>query len=374
MTMRIGGVLAAAVLIAVALPARAQETYPTPEAAVKDLVDSAKAKTPGFGDRILGKEGAALLRSGDTDQDAENLKEFNEAAAASTAIDDGPNGAKILRVGKNGWTLPLPLIKSDAGWRFDAAKGKEEMTNRRVGYNELSAIEACKAYVAAQDEYFKLDRDGNGLREYARKIISTPGTHDGLYWPPENQADISPLDGFAEDARSGWAFGREAGALRRLLLPHPDRAGTRGAGRRLFLPHQRPHDRRLRDDRLAGGLRRQRRQDFYLRREWRRLPKGPRAEHRRSRRLDGPVQSRRELESRRVAATQRELADRSDARNSWASFSQAATGREPKGGEADNLRRLNSCGRHGCASAQVLRIATRPKGLYYPNSSEIALQ
>ena len=209
MTMRIGGILAAAVLIAAAIPARAQETYPTPEAAVKDLVDSAKAKTPGFGDRILGKDGAALLRSGDADEDAGNLKEFNEAAAASTAIDDGPNGTKILRVGKNGWTLPLPLIKSDAGWRFDVAKGKEEMTNRRVGYNELSAIEACKAYVAAQDEYFKLDRDGNGLREYARRIISTPGTHDGLYWPPENQADISPLDGFAEDANLAGRSGEK---------------------------------------------------------------------------------------------------------------------------------------------------------------------
>jgi Protein of unknown function (DUF2950) len=201
MTMRIGGILAAAVLLAAAIPARAQETYPTPEAAVKDLVDSAKAKAPGFGDRILGKDGAALLRSGDADEDAGNLKEFNEAAAASTAIDDGPNGTKILRVGKNGWTLPLPLIKSDAGWRFDVAKGKEEMTNRRVGYNELSAIEACKAYVAAQDEYFKLDRDGNGLREYARRIVSTPGTHDGLYWPP--------LDGFAEDANLAGRSGEK---------------------------------------------------------------------------------------------------------------------------------------------------------------------
>ncbi len=200
MIMRTSVILAAAVLIAAALQARAQESYSAPEAAVKDLVDSAKAKTPGFGDRILGKEGAALLRSGDADQDAENLKEFNEAAAASTAIDDGPNGEKILRVGKNGWTLPLPLVKTDTGWRFDAAKGKEEMTDRRVGYNELSAIEACKAYVAAQDEYFRLDRDNNGLREYARRFISTPGTHDGLYWAPENQADISPLDGFAEDA------------------------------------------------------------------------------------------------------------------------------------------------------------------------------
>jgi hypothetical protein len=200
MTMKIGGIVAAAMLIVAALPALAQETYPTPEAAVKDLVDSAKAGTSGFGDRILGKDGAALLRSGDADEDAANLKEFNEAAAALTAIDDGPDGTKLLRVGKNNWTLPLPLIKTDAGWRFDPVRGKEEMTNRRVGYNELSAIDACEAYVAAQDEYFKLDRDGNGLREYARKIISTPGTHDGLYWPPENQADLSPLDGFAEDA------------------------------------------------------------------------------------------------------------------------------------------------------------------------------
>ena len=200
MTMKIGGVLAAALLIAATASALAQATYPSPEAAVKDLVESAKAGTPGFGERILGKEGAALLKSGDLDQDTENLKEFNEAAAALTAIDDGPNGEKILRVGKNGWTLPLPLVKTGAGWRFDVAKGREEMTDRRVGYNELSAIEACKAYVAAQEEYRRLDRGGNGLREYARRFISTPGTHDGLYWPRENQADISPLDGFAEDA------------------------------------------------------------------------------------------------------------------------------------------------------------------------------
>jgi Protein of unknown function (DUF2950) len=209
MTMKIAGILAAAILFAAASAAHAQETYPTPEAAVKDLVDSAKAKTPGFGDRILGKDGAALLRSGDADEDAENLKEFNVAAAALTAIDDGPNGTKILRVGKNGWTLPLPLVKTDAGWRFDVAKGKEEMTDRRVGYNELSAIEACKEYVAAQDEYFKLDRGNNGLREYARRFISTPGTHDGLYWPPENQADISPLDGFVEDANLAGRTGEK---------------------------------------------------------------------------------------------------------------------------------------------------------------------
>ena len=200
MTMRTSVIFAAAILIAAALPGRAQQTYPTPEDAVKDLVNSAKTRAVGFGDRILGKEGAALLRSGDPAQDAENLKDFNEAATEITAIDDGPNGTKILRVGKNGWTLPLPLVKTDTGWRFDPVRGKEEMIDRRVGFDELSAIAACRAYVEAQDEYRRLDRDGDGLREYAAKIISSPGKHDGLYWPRENQADISPLDDLVQDA------------------------------------------------------------------------------------------------------------------------------------------------------------------------------
>jgi hypothetical protein len=192
--------LAVAASFAAAAQAHAQQVYPTPDDAVKDLIDSAKAKTPGFGDRILGKDGADLLRSGDPEEDAQDLEDFNKAAAESSAIDDGPDGTKILRVGKNGWTMPLPLIKTDAGWRFDPVRGKEEMTNRRVGFDETSAIAACRAYVEAQEEYQRLDRDGNGLREYAKRIISTPGSHDGLYWPPESQADISPLDGFVEDA------------------------------------------------------------------------------------------------------------------------------------------------------------------------------
>jgi hypothetical protein len=209
MTFKCSVILAAAVCLAAALPAHAQQVYPTAEDAAKDLIDSAKAKTPGFGDRILGKQGADLLRSGDPEEDAQNLKDFNDAAAESTAIDDGPAGTKILRVGKNGWTLPLPLVKTDAGWRFDPVRGKEEMTNRRVGFDEVSAIAACRAYVEAQDEYQRLDRDGNGLREYAKRIISTPGTHDGLYWPPESQADISPLDGFAEDANLAQRSGQK---------------------------------------------------------------------------------------------------------------------------------------------------------------------
>ena len=214
MTIRMGGLLAAAILIAATLPSFAQQAYPTPEDAVKDLVNSAKAKTPGFGDRILGKDGAALLRSGDPDEDAQNLKEFNEAAAKLTAIDDGPDGTKTIARRKYGWTLPLPLVKTDAGWKFDAVKGKEEMTNRRIGFDELSAIEACRAYVKAQDEYFRLDRDGNGLREYAAKFISTPGKHDGLYWPRGKTRRIFRRStASSRTPTSPSASRREAGAL-----------------------------------------------------------------------------------------------------------------------------------------------------------------
>ena len=108
MTMKIGGILAAAILIAAVVPVRAQETYPTPEAAVKDLVDSAKAKTPGFGDRILGKDGAALLRSGDADEDAENLKEFNEAAAGVAPI----SASSTTSCCSGGSTTALAIIAS----------------------------------------------------------------------------------------------------------------------------------------------------------------------------------------------------------------------------------------------------------------------
>ena len=134
MTMRIGAILAAAVLIAAALAARAQESYPTPEAAVKDLVDSAKAKTPGFGDRILGKDGAALLRTGDADEDAENLKEFNEAAAAGTAIVDGPNGAKILRVGQERLDLAAAAHQDRCGMalRRRQRKGGNDQSPGRI--------------------------------------------------------------------------------------------------------------------------------------------------------------------------------------------------------------------------------------------------
>jgi hypothetical protein len=179
----------------------AQQIYKTPEDAATDLVDSARAKTPDFATRILGPQGAALVRSGDQEQDARNLADFNEAAAESVAVDEQDADTRTLRVGDRGWTFPLPIVKRNGGWRFDPERGRTEITNRLIGYDELSAIGACRAYVKAQDEYFAMDREDDGIREYAGKIISSPGARDGLYWEPENQADISPLEDFVTVAR-----------------------------------------------------------------------------------------------------------------------------------------------------------------------------
>jgi hypothetical protein len=173
--------------------ASAQQVYPTPEAAMKDLIDSAKAGAPGFGDRIFGAGGANLLRSGNKAEDQRHLAEFNEVAAEAASLEVKGEDTRIVHLGKVGWTFPVPIAKSADGWRFDVAAGREEIVDRAVGHNEFSAIAACRAYVKAQDEYFRIDRDGNALREYARRIVSRPGKHDGLYWEPKDQADISPL-------------------------------------------------------------------------------------------------------------------------------------------------------------------------------------
>jgi len=160
---------------------------------MKDLIDSAKAGDLGFGERIFGKKGIDLLRTGDADEDARRLKEFNDAAAQAATLETPKDDERVLQLGNNGWTFPVPLVKTAAGWTFDAEAGRQEIIDRIVGHDELSAIAACRAYVKAQDDYFRLDRDNNGLREYARRIVSTPGTHDGLYWPPADQTDIAPL-------------------------------------------------------------------------------------------------------------------------------------------------------------------------------------
>ena len=191
--------------IAPASLARAQEAFASPEAAVAALVEASKAHDPARIERIFGPGSLPVLSSGDAAEDKRRLEAFVAAAGESMTL--MPDGAAVqrLRVGSKGFDFPVPLRQTGDRWSFDLAAGREEIHDRTVGFNELSAIEACRAYVLAQREYFRIDRDGDDVQSYAQRIVSTPGTRDGLYWPAETQADRSPLDGRVTDAEAGQA-------------------------------------------------------------------------------------------------------------------------------------------------------------------------
>lgn len=99
----------------------------------------------------------------------------------------------VLAVGSDNWTLPIPMVKATNGWRFDIKAGSAEIRTRRIGRNELAAVQSVLAYHDAQMDYASVDRDGDGALEYAQKIFSTPGEHDGLYWDDDDSGQISPL-------------------------------------------------------------------------------------------------------------------------------------------------------------------------------------
>lgn len=191
---------AAAGLLALAQGAQAQERFPTPEAASKGLIDAAKAAQPGFVDKVFGPGAAALLSSDDPAENARQLKSFNDAAAEAATLVPRGDTTRLLQIGRNAYIFPIPIVKQGDAWVYDLAAGKIELENRRIGLNELSAIEACHTYVAAQKEYFRVDHNDDEVQEYAQRFISRPGLRDGLYWPPENQADRSPLDGRFSEA------------------------------------------------------------------------------------------------------------------------------------------------------------------------------
>jgi hypothetical protein len=114
----------------------------------------------------------------------------------------------VLIIGQEDWPFPIPLVRKDSTWRFDTAAGREEILYRRIGRNELSAIQACLAYVDAQQEYAEQGVAGRGV--YAQRIVSRPGKKDGLYWPPESSADESPLGDLAASAAAeGYRVGEQ---------------------------------------------------------------------------------------------------------------------------------------------------------------------
>jgi hypothetical protein len=147
--------------------------------------------------KLLGLDAARLEKA---EGIVASLDQIRAAAAARIKVDD-EGDQQILELGDQLWPFPFPLVKGEDGmWAFDTIAGIEEIVNRRVGENELQAIQTARLYVQAQEEYASDDRDADGVLEYADKLISSEGQMDGLYWPLEQGDGESPVGPFIDTA------------------------------------------------------------------------------------------------------------------------------------------------------------------------------
>jgi hypothetical protein len=206
---RLAALIAGVLAFAMVSAANAQQSFKTADEAADALVSAARA-----GDRkglltVLGRDGADIVSSGDPVADTSARNRVVEAYDAKhQVVMEGADKA-VLVIGREDWPFPIPLVRKDGTWRFDTAAGREEILYRRIGRNELNAIETCLAYVDAQQEYAERGIAGSGV--YAQRIVSQPGKKDGLYWPAQSSADESPL---GELAASAAAEGYRAGQQR----------------------------------------------------------------------------------------------------------------------------------------------------------------
>lgn len=184
--------------------------YPTPDEAVQALLDAVASGEDDALIKILGSE-AAEIGSGDPVADANALDAFLVSAEEAVNIEEEDDLA-LVTLGADEWPFPIPLVRAVDGWYFDMAAGKMEIFNRRIGRNELSTIETLRAFVEAQDDYASEDRNGDQVKEYARHLMSTAGTQDGLYWPSAEGEPESPMGSLvAEAVAEGYKPGEDTG-------------------------------------------------------------------------------------------------------------------------------------------------------------------
>jgi len=202
---RIAILLISTLAFVAALPlvvaAVAQRSFATPEAAVTALVDAIRSDNQKAILDILGPDARSVVSSGDPVADR-NARERFVADFDRAHHLQGGGGKVVLYVGPDDFPFPIPLVPDGDVWRFDTPAGKDEILNRRIGKNELNAIQVCLAYVDAQREYYSEDRNADGVREYATRFTSTPGKHDGLYWRTKAGEKHSPLGPLVAAARA----------------------------------------------------------------------------------------------------------------------------------------------------------------------------
>src|SRR5205809_5143933 len=161
-----------------------RKQFDTPKQAADALIQVAANFDVAATKEILGPDGEDIISSEDPVMDKNRALAFAAKAKekSSTQIDKKDPNRAILLVGNDDFPLPIPIVKRKGKWSFDTKVGREEILNRRIGANELNAIEICRGFVEAQHEYAEEKHDDSKVNQYAQRIISTPGKHDGLAW------------------------------------------------------------------------------------------------------------------------------------------------------------------------------------------------
>jgi hypothetical protein len=182
-----------------------QRQFGSPEEASKALITAIKANDATELLAIFGPSGKALIFSGDEVGDRAARARFEKAYDEMNQLEKKDEKRVILHVGSEDWPFPIPIVKKGNSWYFNTIEGRDEILVRRIGRNELDAIQVCLAFVDAQKEYAARDRSGDGVLQYAQKFVSETGKKDGLYWPAVEGEEPSPLGPLvAEAATEGY--------------------------------------------------------------------------------------------------------------------------------------------------------------------------
>jgi hypothetical protein len=204
--------------------ASAPETFRTPEDAAAAFVAALRPYDAEKMDRVVGPGAEEVITSGDPDADEDEISTFVSDYEQCHVFEPGPGGATTLVVGDDGWPLPIPIIKAGNGYRFDLDRGRDDILTRRIGCNELDAIQVCRAIVDAQRDYHATNHSSAGV--YASKFMSDAGTHDGLYWPTAEGEPESPLGELVAEAADNTEGRSYCGYTYRILEAQgPDAPG-----------------------------------------------------------------------------------------------------------------------------------------------------
>jgi len=185
-----------------------QKEFNTPKEAAESLIKAADSFDVAALKDILGPDADEIVSSEDQVQDKNRAAAFAAKAKEKMAVGTDPKNANmaILTVGKDDFPLPIPIVKNKGKWSFDTKTGKEEILNRRIGTNELDVIGICRGFVEAQQEYSQEKHDDSKVNQFAQKIISTPGKHDGLAWKnPDNTWGGPVGEGVARALEQGYS-------------------------------------------------------------------------------------------------------------------------------------------------------------------------